>query len=204
MVNHHSDTFDKFAILRVQAINAYGQLEQAQLSLFAALLGADMIKAATVLAAMQNARSRHIVIQDLLRISQGDKYKKFYAKLQTELSKLDGERNKIVHWMEMGAIIGGGEFNPERDIFLAEHPNLFGLRKVHASDLRSFVNRTHFYSRLVFKFAEHLQRPNIPVAENKTPWREIFLRPPQYPPEPDHPLHPISTISLPLTQAAGA
>lgn len=182
---------DNFTRARARAINTYAELEQSMRELFTVLLGADSVRAALVFASMQNARSRLIVLQDLLHIAKGKTHDKFFIKATREMQKIDSARNQIIHWIAQYSVRGGKPFDPERDVFLAEHPNLYGLRKVYINDLVEFVEKTQFYAHLIYYFGIYLKAPAMAADQmpGKTSWHDIFLRPPVYPPPAAHPLN---------------
>ena len=58
----------------------------------------------------------------------GDTYKLFFKSLMDQQEKIDGPRNKVVHWIVLTSRRGGKPFDPETDINLHEHPNPYNRR----------------------------------------------------------------------------
>jgi hypothetical protein len=95
-----------FNLARAKALNAYARLEQHLAMLFTSLLGSDTRKSYVVFSRLFVYRHRRQIFTDLLALSYGDTYAIFTKSLMKHLTKIEGERNKVVHWIAMTTWIG--------------------------------------------------------------------------------------------------
>jgi len=182
---------DQFHIMRSEALNAYAQLEQHMAIVFDNLLhGAQTLDSFVVFGSILNTRSRLIMLEKLFQLRPGlEDFKRFFDGLLKEIRKIETFRNKLVHWIVLEGSTGGKPFDPERDVFLAEHPNIFAERKLYSIDIARFWHKTEFFSQLLYQFSLYIKmRHALPGAPEKTPWIEIFQERPTYPPPIGHQL----------------
>jgi len=178
----------EFHKTRSKAMNSYAQLEQNMAFFFGTLIGGNRQKTFIAFSAIINARARWLMLAKLLRLVHGDKYKEFFPFYYKQAQELDPIRNKIVHWLIVGQTRGEEPFDRKQDVFLAEHPNLFGKNKLFLDDIKAFAHKVEFYGALLTQFDLFLLNPNLPCDPSKTPWPEIFQSKPVYPPPLGHPL----------------
>ena len=185
---------DEFAISRAKAINTYADLERSLATLFEALLGADLRKSFAVFAIILTARGRLDIINTLLKLEHGDRYKTFFDSLYLKLVGISGLRNRIIHWILLQSTTGGQPFKPRTDVFLNEHPDIYAGGKFYKHEVDDFTRRANFYRLLIFYFGLNIKSPAF-VAEgnpDKRPWQDIFTEKVSYPPPADHPLSDLS------------
>jgi hypothetical protein len=117
------------------------------------------------------------------------------------LEKIDGTRNKIIHWVVLTSETGGKKFNPATDIYLFEQRDLFAGNRILLSELQDFERKCDFIGLLIYYFTLFLKNGDkTKTAPDKTPWQRIFQQPIDYPPKPDHPLFPVGrTLSEPAS-----
>lgn len=179
---------ENFEIKRSRAMNAYARLEQNMAMLFSSLLGTNYKKAFIAFSAITNTGFRWVALEKLFKLARGEKHKEFLAGFIKEARKLDGPRNKIVHWMVSTQNRGQVPFDPEKDVFLSEHPNLFGKKKMLIGDLEVFKHKADYFADLLSQFNYFIKNSELPQDPSKTPWSEIFQSKPVYPPPMGHPL----------------
>jgi hypothetical protein len=174
----------EFALARAEAINTYAGLEQNLGLLFETLLCAPSDRAYVVFGLIQDSRRRLRMIQDLLRLAHSSEYDDFFDSLVGKLPGTDGTRNKIVHWITLNQTAGKRNFNPKKDIFLQEHPNIYSPGKFYQHEILHFTRQCRFYSMLVYYFRTYLLNPSFLIhGPPKTkPWHEIFHEEVAYPP----------------------
>ena len=178
----------EFHTARSEAMNAYAGLEQNMSMLFASLLGTDHPRAFAAFEAVIDSRAKWVMLEKLLTLNHGDKYKKFFNGLMREAGRLNRSRNKIVHWIVYITRRGEEPFDPSQDIFLGEHPDLFGKGQMFLGEINDFKHKTEFYATLIMSFNLFLMAPDLRSDPEKTRWHEIFLSEPVYPPPLGHPL----------------
>jgi len=187
---------DEFWNLRGHAIDAYAKLEHALARLFATVIGGKPRIAGAIFFRIVNTNSRNSIIEDILKIHLGSKFALFRNSLIRFLSRLDKERNKIVHW-EVTKIL---ETKPQMHVALTLEPRSltygFGKREsITADSLADFIAQCDFVSNLVEMFDQVILggRPYlIKISEDdRDAMLDIFLQPIEYPPPTTHPLSPI-------------
>ena len=185
----------EFHVARSEAITSYAQLEQNMAFLFAGLMGKiSLRKAFIAFEAISSLRARLVMLEKLLTRDHGDTYQKFFTGFIRDVGGINNTRNNIVHWIIYTTSRGEEPFDPSRDIFLGEHPNLFGEETMLLHEINEFSRETEFYSLLLLYFRTFLKEPNLPGDPNKTSWHDIFQSKPVYPPPLGHPLDRFSEI----------
>lgn len=164
MVERTEAAQDRFEVLRGQAINAYCQLEQAQLHVLARLLDVDLLKASIVMAVMHSALARRALITNLVEQFCDDKTIGTFKKLSKQIETIDIARNKLIHWMEVIELEPDETFDLETNIYLTEHPKLAGDRKFFAQDIVSFTQTAFVLSRDLFQIELSLKDPQHPAG----------------------------------------
>jgi len=182
---------DEFAVARAHAINSYAELELYLALLFQRLLGAEAQKSFAVFASILNPRARLKMISTLLHLSCGDKFDTFFNSLAKKLERIETTRNKIAHWIELTSQTGGKKFNPERDIALHAHPNLFAGGRLYKHEMAYFQKQTRFYGLLLHRFSVIVEHPEaLDIGDpDKLSWRDIFSQEVSFPPAENHPLN---------------
>ncbi|WP_027060541.1 hypothetical protein [Mesorhizobium loti] len=180
---------DVFSIARSKAINEYARLESHLAMIFAAISGTDIQKAYAMFASFATNQVRMSTMKQLLNLTHGDKYNKFFDSLIESLKGISSTRNKIVHWIAVHSHTGGKDFNPERDILLTSHPDVFAGGEFYKHEILDFTRRADFFAVLAYRFAIHMKDPSLSSLGNPKmrPWHEIFLEQISYPPPPNHP-----------------
>lgn len=180
----------RFNQVRADAINMYAAVEQSLATLFARLLESDIQKSFLVFSNMQSSQKRLDTLSVLLEMDYEGQYTVFFKSLRGRLIELTGKRDRIVHWMLKTSTTGGQEFNPETDVALHAHPDIFDQKRMLRPELEQFYDQADFYRLLVFNFGVYLSNPddrNIGHPDKK-PWSEIFKEKVKYPPPKDHQL----------------
>jgi hypothetical protein len=183
-----------FALARAEALNNYAALEQSLAGLFSTLMGSqgrpiDIRKSYLVFAQILSYRHRRVMLTNLIKIEHGDQYDVFTKSLMKRLTRIEDQRNRVVHWIVLSGTPGGKKFDAERDIALHQHPNIFGPDRMTKNDLVIFSAKSKFLKDLVFSFDMYLKiGPMMPSDPTRTTWPEIFQRPVDYPLQSDHPL----------------
>lgn len=180
---------DHFALSRAKAINTYADMERSLALLFEVLLGVEIRRAFIVFAAIQTMRDRMSVIKKLLNLEHGNKYDIFFESLAKKIDGMIRDRNRVVHWILLVRRVGGKNFEADKDIYLAEHPNMFSEGRFMRHEIDGFQRRAEFYRLLLFQFSLYIKYEDIIEGDpDKIPWRQVFQQPIIYPPEPNHPL----------------
>lgn len=188
-----------FKIARADAIEAYSGVEQSLCSIFARLLGARGDKAAVVFFRIGSARSRLIVLGDLLEKTYGRKYDLFfYGKksngnaipgIFTLVGQLDQKRNEIVHWhwplyFNLPDWTRVTELRPPAEAW----ERVDKSAPVTLESLRAFSEKSIFvYScvnMLDLSWSKHAKAAQGMLS----PWLQIFEQPVPYPPPHTHPI----------------
>ena len=130
-----------------------------------------------------------ITMKQLLNLTHGEKYDKFFESLSTHLKGISSTRNKIVHWIMIHSHTGGQEFNPERDIYLVSHPDVFSNKQFYKHEILDFIKKVDFCAALAYYFSFHVKDPVLSSRGNPNlrSWHEIFLEEITYPPPSNHP-----------------
>jgi hypothetical protein len=174
---------DSFNIARATAINTVVcDLERMLALLFSKLLGANEQKSYIVFAALQNYRSRREILTRLMSETYGNRYKIFFKTLMAQLTNVESNRNKIVHWIVLTSRRGRKPIDPETDVNLHEHPNMYGDKKLSKKDVEAFTEYADFVRILVY----YLNYGSEIDEDGK--WRQIFNQRVVYPPPKDHPI----------------
>src|SRR4029078_2679446 len=114
-------------------------------------------KSFAVFSQFGNYRIRREVLSQLMLMSHEHKYDEFFESLMGKIAKLEGVRNKIVHWVVMVSKTGGKPFKPNRDVCLHEHPDMFAGGKLTKSDVLEFQKKANILGLLVFYFDMYLK-----------------------------------------------
>lgn len=101
-----------FYILRAASINAYASYEQSLAMLFNTLMGnhgnpIGIQKSFLVFAQLFVYRTRRQMLTELVKKEHPERFDIFLKSLLKRLSKLDGDRNKVVHWIALVSTTGG-------------------------------------------------------------------------------------------------
>lgn len=184
-----------FYVLRSNALEAYGSLEQSLSNLLAQLLRNDIQAAAAIFNRLGNTKSRNLILEDLLRQRHGETYSHFWhgeprtknkRGLMNVIQSLDGTRNEIVHWHVVRAVTENAEL-------LMLMPPSFWVRpstaQITTADMDAFILKADFAARAINMFNAFVQDV-VPIQDEdwRRTWREIFHRPCPYPPADSHPL----------------
>lgn len=180
---------DEFHLTRARALNAYAGLEQSLAILFSTLNSKEIRESYAEFGKLFVTRSRIQRLSDLMRIEFENQHDLFFRSLLQHLSDLTKTRNRIVHWIVMVSTTGGKEFDPDRDVKLYEHPNIFGTSELSKSDLLEFENKAEFFRLLVFYFDFYLRNGDRIAPGGAMNWSQVFQRPAEYPPPGGHPLN---------------
>jgi hypothetical protein len=178
-----------------QAIEAYSRVEQIQVQLLAVVLRLEYKMAAAIFYSVQNVRSRNEMIQTLLTLKYGEKYKEFWDSCTAFLSKLSVFRNAIVHWHPITII---ALFSGDRDYGLKNTSPLKQTRTLEAKDFPAFIGDCSYITMEIETFMWML-RGDAP--QQQPSWQEKFsqpitrqnqadLRPPPKPKAPKRPRKP--------------
>ncbi|TIL23667.1 MAG: hypothetical protein E5Y88_22335 [Mesorhizobium sp.] len=179
---------DEFSIARSEAINEYARLESHLAMIFEAISGAEIQKAYAMFASFATNQARMSTLKQLLNLTHAEKYDNFFESLSVHLMGIGSTRNKIVHWIMVHSHTGGREFNSERDIYLASHPDIFSNKQFYKHEIQDFTKKVGFFADLTFRFATHLKHPELSRGNpDLRPWQEIFIEKISYPPPSNHP-----------------
>ena len=176
-----------FHIVRSKAIDEYASYEKSLFYLFAHLLGVQFDYAGVPFFRLNNAPTRLIILEKLLRKRHGDKYITFWNSLAKILRPFDDERNRVVHW-SVHVQLNVGRGSEVIGIWLAP-PDFWDRMSdptatLTLDGLGEFIAKCDFFSRLISVFFVVLRGDtNIPAA-----WPGIFQQPLIYPPPDTHPL----------------
>src|SRR5438034_4948043 len=129
-----------------QAVDAYAGVEGAQAQMMEALLKLSPREASIIFYSVQNVRSRHEMIQELLKLRHKDKYKKFWSACWKFLRKLAIFRNALVHWHPILVVyLDESGQNTDDDHDHALGPPMGGdFEDVKASDIPPFLKDCHY------------------------------------------------------------
>jgi hypothetical protein len=129
------------------------------------------------------------MLSNLIKIEYDDQFEVFIKSLMKRLSKIEDQRNRVVHWIVMGGTPGGEQFDAGRDIALHQHPNMFGPDKMRKAEVKAFIAKTAFLKDLIFNFDMYLKHGSAIFSDPAlTTWTQIFQRPVDYLLPNDHPL----------------
>jgi hypothetical protein len=176
-----------FSAARSKAINTFAGLEEYMAHLFATLMQADSKKSYFVFSRLLMPRARRDVLSHLIELTYGSQFELFFSSLMKRIGELDIPRNRIVHWIAKETIPPQGQFAPPNNVFLCEHPDIFGRQKMFIAEIQKFTEKADFIGLVVFYFdiyLKHGRRPDAPGS----PWPDIFQQRCTYPPPMEHPL----------------
>jgi hypothetical protein len=189
---------DDIWAIRGQAIQAYANLEQSLVRLFASLSDMKIGVAQIVFFKISNSDSRNKIIETLFKRKFETNYNLFRNSLVSHLRPIDIERNQIVHWnvvIQVGLDENGGTTSeatlmPPALVSAGLNPPV-----MYKTDLQDFIAKCIFYIYLINAFYREVLDPDPPhpdatpstEAEKQT-WRDIFSQPIIYPPPAAHPL----------------
>jgi hypothetical protein len=190
----------KLQLARAEAIEAYARFENCLSILFEFLLGAPSPKSSVVFYKITNANNRNKIIESLITIEHGDKYKVYWhgegkpgskSGLFKLIYQLDQTRNEIIHWT-VARTIATTELNPQIEKLIP--PTMFGFQNVgktiSIAELNNFIAKANFVSGSVLSFAINTAK-GVQVPDSaRDPWLPIFHQPATYPPPSGHPLAP--------------
>lgn len=87
-----------FDMARISAIKAYGGLESIVATLISHTLKVQTKTAWSIMYRVSNTRARYAIISDAFKTNYPE-YKKAWSVIERWLSKIDTQRNHIVHWI---------------------------------------------------------------------------------------------------------
>lgn len=175
-------------IARADAIEAYAWVERELCSAFAYLAGTDDRVAGTIFFRLNNARTRRVMLNKMMRLKHGDDRRLFFNSLIKRLNEVDDTRNQIVHWIMIvnvynhnGQFVGVDSHLAPPDFWSWDEntPNL------KAPDLLDFSARCRVIalaiSQLVGRYRGRIPADALP---------DITLEPLAFPLPDNHPLLP--------------
>ncbi|QDL99018.1 hypothetical protein FLL57_17660 [Rhodopseudomonas palustris] len=181
-------------IARGVSLDAYSAFEQILMEVFAHLIGANMKLGGIVFFRLTNSGLRQKILEDLIDAKFGKQYDQYWhgtpkqAGLFGLIRQLEQRRNEIVHWKAVG-LTSKMEFG-------LVAPNIWSGRKgssIFIDDVYEFIAKAdclrHYAGN--FNWWTVRRKEDEPLPEKFVPWRDIFSRPPSYPPSQDHPLFPV-------------
>jgi hypothetical protein len=179
-----------FWAIRGKAIHAYAGLEQGLAQLFSAVSGVTP-KVGGIIFFRISAAIRRAIIEELFRAKFKDEYNLWRNSLFKHLPAIDTERNRIVHWNVVNNVGADGDSRTTSTLTL-KSPAYWTDPTGHAEDVQQMIDfskKCAFFSSMCSMFpviaidgyVEH------PITEqDKKPWLEIYGKPIEYPPTPDH------------------
>lgn len=172
-----------FYIARARAIDNYARCEVVMGMIFANLLGVPLDYAGVPFFKINNAPSRIVIIERLMKKRHGNTYKTFWDSMAGKLRGLDEERNHIVHWIVLNHLLKGHVYK-----LTLTPPNLFDrtteMKDTTLDDLNKFSEKCKFCTHLLHTFHTLLTQPgHLPDALH-----DIFQQRVVYPPPDTHPL----------------
>jgi hypothetical protein len=191
----------KLQLARAEAIEAYARFESCLSILFGFLLGTPSLKSSVIFYKITNANNRNQIIESLIKIEHGDKYKVYWhgeaksggkSGLFKLIYQLDQTRNEIIHWT-VHRTIATTELNAQIEKLVP--PNSFRFQNVgkaiSIAELNNFIAKANFVSGSVLNFAINTAKGIQVHGSARDPWLPILQQPVTYPPPSDHPLAPI-------------
>lgn len=173
---------EQLLLARARAIDAYAGVEHALSNLFSALIDVDQDIGTLVFYRVVNTRSRNEMMQDLITRVHGATYKRYWDSMFRFITKLDTQRNRIVHWHVAG--IQEPALSHPKHFFFEDG----GIPEVRLAEIHDFIERAIFVRKSVSVFwlmdTYAIKNPDGSLRA----WLEIFLRPLTYPIPADHPL----------------
>lgn len=154
-----------------QAIEAYSRVEQIQVQLLAVILRLEYKVAAAIFYSVQNARARNEMVQAVLTLRRGDKYKAYWNSCADFLSLLATFRNAIVHWHPVTIIT---LLSGNRDYGLKNASPLKSTKTLEAADFPAFIQDCSFITLEIESFMWML-RGDAP--QQQPSWQEKFSQP---------------------------
>jgi hypothetical protein len=168
------------------AIDIYSAFESELMDLMQCLLGIDYRTANIVFWRIANTRSRIAILKDAFSPDIKGKVKTFWKGMQSQISKLDSRRNKIVHWQMTVHLCEEGV-----DYVLKRQAKMDILEMITINDLIAFIIETNFTVSVLRHFVKYLLDLKNGRSDLPIPWQGIFQQPFAYPPPKSHPLSPI-------------
>jgi hypothetical protein len=176
---------DEFNALRGEAIQAYAQLESSLSSMFAYLAGVSGQVAGIIFFKMVNARSRIAVLERLKRLKHADAFNLYFNSIMAEAGRLDGQRNKLIHWHRILSITAHEGGLDTSDTFLTA-PNFWDFDEssetMTATDIQEFAQRCDIFGRGLNMLTHHWSHP----GRGDGTYHDIFEQPLRYPIPEDH------------------
>jgi hypothetical protein len=166
-----------FDAARLKAIESYALLEHQLAGLLLPLLGVKK-EAYTIFFRITNTRSRYSIITALLRDLDDKEARKFWKSIEKALTKIDGIRNNIIHWLAIVDIgeVGGPNNRPQPPKKSLRPGHSFGPDvKLTIDDLQKFKADADDLTVIVTFFGQYLGghiEPQIREA-----WKKVFVQP---------------------------
>lgn len=180
----------EFWAVRGKAIHAYAGLEQSLAQLFSAISSVTP-KVGGIIFFRIGAAVRRTIIEELFRAKFKDEYNLWRNSLFKCLPAIDTERNRIVHWNVVNNV-GTDEHNRTTSKLTLKSPAYWTDPTGHAEDVQQMIDfsrKCRFYGSMCSMFPVvtidgYLEHPV--TDQDKAPWLEIYSKPIEYPPPPDH------------------
>jgi hypothetical protein len=151
------DAQNRPMLARARAINTYADLENLLCLVLSALLEVEAKTAGIIFYRIPNTRSRNVVLEELLKERHGAIYRVFWNSVMKELSLLDEERNKIVHWHSI--LIPYGDYiptKPRKGETLLVPANIHAMTEntpfMGQEEIKAFIDRCDHLCRLMTMF----------------------------------------------------
>jgi hypothetical protein len=190
----------KLQLARAEAIEAYARFENCLSILFGLLLGTPSPKSSVIFYKITSANNRNQIIESLIKIEHGDKYKVNWhgdgksggkSGLFKLIYQLDQTRNELIHWTVVRTI-ATTELNAQIEKLVP--PNMFRFQNIgktiSIAELNNFIAKANFVSGSVLNFAINTAKAVRVPDSARDPWLPIFQQPATYPPPSGHPLAP--------------
>jgi hypothetical protein len=180
-----------------RGIDAYSGVEAAQAILLQSILGTDIRAAYLICFAVQNSRSRVLLIGELLTLNFGNEFEEYWGSCSTFLGTLAKFRNAIAHWHPHLHVYSNGEKTRYVPSIGPPVPN--ELPHIREGDIPPFVEDCYNISKAIQELSHViLTRPETLPEKFRQPiayQNQAVLQPPPKPKEPQ-PLRPPSVLKL--------
>ena len=179
-----------FLVARGLSIAHYAMLENSLCCLYSHLMGVTEDIAGIAFFRINNAHSRIIILEKLLKKKHGDAFNVFWNSLKTHLKDLDSTRNNVVHWATSTSMNIDLPTNQQVTSLVLIPPNFWdkspNTPEITIGGLYDFTIKCDFFARFINTFNWEIGGGWIKKEE---PVSEIYLQPITYPPQDNHPLN---------------
>lgn len=152
-----------------ESIEAYASVEAKQSFLLGTILNVDYRRAGVIFFAVQNARSRGEMVEELLDQGFDGRLKKYWISCNRFLLKLARFRNALAHWQPYVNLYedsnGKGHYEPALG-----PPKPGELKPLEASDLPAFVDDCEY-------IGSEIQKLDAMIKSGPQAWPEKFQPP---------------------------